>query len=601
MFQHIRDSKHRVLWFSGLSALLTAALIAAVSVLKLPNPNMILITALVFVTGVFGSVPGLISAGMILAYSLYFFSEDHSFVRFSGEGGLKVVIILFGLAGCYVIVSLLRRNWKESTASLEQANKSQERTNRSLEEAHRRLSDLTEQTQEAQKVHEAYEKVLNENVTFAHIAQALAADYAYLYYVNLETGAFIEFRSDVQNGTLKKVRQGTDFFTASSRDAVEQIAPEDRERFLKHFTKEHIVQEMDLDGSFQFRYRLLIGGKPTYVHLKATRMNNDDVHIIIGVSNVDSEMKQFKAEEQLRQERSSYARVMALAGNYICFYTVDPRTEHFREYNASADYANLGFATEGENFFLTAHQNAERTLDPRDVKRFQTRFTMNQVLRDIRESGHFMIQYRMMISDRPTYTACKAALFEEDGQEMLVFGVSNVDAEVRRELEAEKDLHDARMHATRDALTGVRNKYAYTEDEEAINQAIAEGRAEPFALVVMDVNNLKKVNDEQGHQAGDAYLQDAAALICDVFSHSPVYRVGGDEFLAIARKRDYEQIDALMERLQRESLERMKEGRAAVAGGMARFGPGDTDMATLFHRADQKMYEQKKIMKFTRG
>lgn len=93
--------------------------------------------------------------------------------------------------------------------------------------------------------------------------------------------------------------------------------------------------------------------------------------------------------------------------------------------------------------------------------------------------------------------------------------------------------------ATVDSLTGIKNKHAYAQWEEKINARIQSGDQEPFAVVVCDVNNLKAVNDLYGHKEGDAYIKRACARICGVFSHSPVFRIGGDEFVAILSGEDY--------------------------------------------------------------
>ena len=77
-----------------------------------------------------------------------------------------------------------------------------------------------------------------------------------------------------------------------------------------------------------------------------------------------------------------------------------------------------------------------------------------------------------------------------------------------------------------DALTHVKNKAAYASWEEKINEAIRKGEQEPFAVVVCDINNLKEVNDRYGHKEGDICIQNACRKICNIFSHSPVFRIG---------------------------------------------------------------------------
>ena len=113
--------------------------------------------------------------------------------------------------------------------------------------------------------------------------------------------------------------------------------------------------------------------------------------------------------------------------------------------------------------------------------------------------------------------------------------LANINAQVRREQDYERKLAAARSRANIDALTGMRNKHAYVDLEAQIDREIQAGTSDPFALVIFDVNGLKDVNDTLGHQAGDKFLQDACSEICRLFKHSPVFRIGGDEFVAVAR------------------------------------------------------------------
>ena len=157
---------------------------------------------------------------------------------------------------------------------------------------------------------------------------------------------------------------------------------------------------------------------------------------------------------------------------------------------------------------------------------------------------------------------------------------------------------ESEMVANRDAMTGVGSKHAYMVRENDINAAIAEGDAEPFAVVVCDVNGLKKINDTLGHKAGDEYIRKACTMICDIFRHSPVFRIGGDEFVAVLSGRDYAFRQELMTTLHDRSAENIKLNGAVVSGGISEFDPGqDHNVHDVFQRADEFMYQEKKVLK----
>jgi diguanylate cyclase (GGDEF)-like protein len=149
-----------------------------------------------------------------------------------------------------------------------------------------------------------------------------------------------------------------------------------------------------------------------------------------------------------------------------------------------------------------------------------------------------------------------------------------------------------------DPMTGVRSKHAYLMKEKELNQEIESDSAGEFAVAVCDVNGLKKINDTYGHKAGDDYIKEACMMVCDIFQHSPVYRVGGDEFTVIMTGRDYSIRKELLTMLHGRSLDHITAGGAVISGGMSDFRPGEDKSAhDVFQRADELMYEEKKLLK----
>ncbi|MBR3739076.1 MAG: diguanylate cyclase [Clostridia bacterium] len=150
-----------------------------------------------------------------------------------------------------------------------------------------------------------------------------------------------------------------------------------------------------------------------------------------------------------------------------------------------------------------------------------------------------------------------------------------------------------------DALTHVRNKGAYEQYGDKINAAIQKGEQEPFAVVVCDVNNLKSVNDLYGHKEGDACIQNACAKICSIFSHSPVFRVGGDEFVVFLSGVDFYQRKELMSQVNAipKDLSQVRMGET-VSAGMAEYKKDrHASLLSVFEEADKAMYERKQLLK----
>ena len=168
----------------------------------------------------------------------------------------------------------------------------------------------------------------------------------------------------------------------------------------------------------------------------------------------------------------------------------------------------------------------------------------------------------------------------------------------RRLQENEQELDHIRSIAATDSLTGVKSSTAYVSQLEEMNAEIRRGEAEPFAIVVCDLNDLKRVNDTLGHDAGDDYIREASRQICEAFRHSPVYRMGGDEFVVLLTGQDYENREELLASLDKRAEENLRTGGAVVSAGMSAYRPGrDTDARHIFERADTLMYQRKKELK----
>ena len=684
------------------SVVIMAVLIAIVVIFKVPNPNMILIAGLVFCSALFGYGGGIIAAAIMLGYTLYFFSTDHSFTQFTPENLQKVFVSLAGITADMLFVCVLKRAdirsfreideltdqlmlQKESQSALlnnmpalnfskdaetgvylycnqgfaDYAKKAtpeetigltdyeifdSETAKHFVEDDKKALSmdvphvffedvvdaegnprqfqttkmkfydsngrmcllgmcvDVTELERirkESDETKAAYQEALTTSAIYENVVYALAEDYFDLYFVNVDTGEYIEYGSWTKEGQRSTEKRGNDFFTETRDNAKKFIFEEDREHFIEALEKERLLDEIRKHGAYIYNYRLLIDGVPTYVSMKATRISGDDNHIIIGVSNVDSQVKDHIAAEQAAEERKTYLRLSALNGNLIVLYFVDPETEEYTEFSSSTEYEGLGIAKQGTDFFQTTYENSLRTIHPEDQALFHSQVTKGNILATIEQDGVFVLDYRLLSGDLPTYVRLRAAMVEENGKQMLIIGLQNEDVQIRQEQEYARKLSIARRMATIDSLTGVKNKHAYVQWEETINAEIEKGEQEPFAVVVCDINNLKAVNDLYGHKEGDNCIRNACAKICSIFSHSPVFRVGGDEFVVILTGEDFSRRKDLMEQISAipEDRSKIRIGET-VAAGMAEYDKTlKYSLQSVFEEADKVMYKRKRYLK----
>ncbi len=152
--------------------------------------------------------------------------------------------------------------------------------------------------------------------------------------------------------------------------------------------------------------------------------------------------------------------------------------------------------------------------------------------------------------------------------------------------------------AYRDSLTGVKNAAAYKDSVHQLELEMQCGDAE-YAVVVLDVNDLKLMNDLHGHKAGDALIVAACRLICRIYQHSPVFRIGGDEFAVFLKGSDYAERHVLLDRLDEEmqrTFVEIEDGKLAVsiARGMAVYDAEQfSTYGDVFIAADSAMYQNK--------
>ena len=149
-----------------------------------------------------------------------------------------------------------------------------------------------------------------------------------------------------------------------------------------------------------------------------------------------------------------------------------------------------------------------------------------------------------------------------------------------------------------DALTGAGNTTAYNEVVDQLNSQIEAGTA-VFSISAFDLNGLKKINDNFGHDNGDKMLIDTAAVIIRVYGKENVYRVGGDEFIAILSTDSSEEPDSLFEQFDRELEKENKKEKTyqypiSVSKGYSVYQKEqDHEYKSVFRRADEAMYRDK--------
>ncbi|MBE5920101.1 MAG: GGDEF domain-containing protein [Pseudobutyrivibrio ruminis] len=436
-----------------------------------------------------------------------------------------------------------------------------------------------------------------DSLTYNYIARALSEDYVDLFFVNMDTEDYVEYSPDGLNRDVSVEMRGQDFFRRLDYEYSRRVYADDIELMRNSFTKENILKMIDERGSYSITYRRMVQGVPTHVILKAVKVRSDRNHILIGINNIDAQIKERELIEKVKEERIMYSRVMSLAGDIFSIYLVDPDTEHYVCFNSTDELDEFNIPMENDNFFAESREKAKRIVHRDDLREFLSVFTKENVLTNIKNHGIFIHKYRFKLQDETIHVMLRATLVEENTGSKLIVGIMNIENQFMMEQEYAANLQAAEDKAFKDQLTGVKNKRAYVDEEERINLQIKTGYDFEFGIVVCDINGLKQINDTKGHQAGDAYIKEGCEIICDAFSRSPVFRIGGDEFVAIVQGKDYDHLNSRISKITKINSKNKKNDKVTIAVGYSLFGKNDKFVSDVFERADSVMYKNKKKMK----
>ncbi len=311
-----------------------------------------------------------------------------------------------------------------------------------------------------------------------------------------------------------------------------------------------------------------------------------------------AERQEIKLHEYNTSEITFFGIAQALCHDFDSVYYVNIHTGKYSEYIGHGTFKSFKFATKGNDFFAESIKNIPAAVYIADQKRLVDFITKENIMPSLLARKTISIRYRIVVNGEPLFYRLTAAPSVEQDGDHYVFGIQNIEENVKQEKEYAERIRLATEMANSDALTGVKNRLAYERAEERMNEEIAGGTISPFAIGVFDVNNLKKTNDKYGHEAGDVLICESARLICAAFSHSPVFRIGGDEFAVILIGADFFDREKIISKFRKIASRNKKEGRAVVSSGFADFiFSTDLKVCDVFERADDKMYENKKKLK----
>ncbi|MFS0851616.1 putative bifunctional diguanylate cyclase/phosphodiesterase [Novosphingobium panipatense] len=376
----------------------------------------------------------------------------------------------------------------------------------------------------------AFEDLLYSRMEMSGLVTALEQSQEH-YRCSVELDPQIPWISDPE-GSVTELSPRWEDTTGLSRDSslgwgwAKAAHPDDLPRVLAMWTL-----ALETDGhEADIRYRLrLHDGSFRWFRARAYPRRNANGNILAWYGNLEDIHDQVMAEQALQESEERY-RLASLASNDIIW---DFSSDHNRIQWSSAAATILGYPETMEG---TTRDWWMGRIHPADRPEVSQRF------KDVIARGQTQwvqeFRARTATGDYLNMVSHGYILRDENGTPKRIIGSLQ---DVTRQREYEARLQWAAHH---DALTGLPNRTLFNEHLEAV---FREGRSTGSCtlLMVLDVDRFKAVNDDLGHDAGDALLQEVAArLRSAVPASASVARLGGDEFAVIWRDLDVEKLAA---------------------------------------------------------
>lgn len=441
------------------------------------------------------------------------------------------------------------------------------------------------------------EKIQNEQLLRDKtIIEVLASEYSSIYYVNLTENTFETYKVFAADLPSLHYIDNSDlsYIDAYNLCVNQMVYEPDQPAMLKAGSIYNILSVLKDRESFTTVYRSKKGNGETYCEMKIARVGNDPLptHVVIGFADNSPE----KSREIEKAKNINIVR--QLAENFEAVYDVDIKTGKYISYSDSEIFSGKRFSNVimNDDLFLGIAEATDQVVYVDDRPLVRACLTRDYLQDKLSKKPYFQMDIRLIISGIPTWYRLKVVMNEDSNGQGLIVGIFNIEEQRRKDQIHMLEINRLTEEAQIDLLTGIRNKNAYMLFEKELDKTMQESK-DPFSVAVFDINDLKAVNDRLGHEEGDRLIKRVSKMICEVFKHSPVFRVGGDEFVAILKGADYEKRLAMINFIRQTASENTRTSDPVIACGISDRNDNDGCLSDVFARADEEMYQNKKYLK----
>ncbi|MBO4318670.1 MAG: EAL domain-containing protein [Mailhella sp.] len=274
-------------------------------------------------------------------------------------------------------------------------------------------------------------------ISIGRISSALTSGYESIYYVDADSGRYVEFNAQGRCEDLQIQRSGTDFFADTQSNLQKYVYKEDRERVSLSLQKNVLLDQLMGGHHFAMTYRLVIGNAPTYYHMLAVRAETrTGRNIVIGVSNMENQLHQALEDDGLLSKHHAFFSIAkALSMDFESVYYVDLTSGAYTEFTAQGAYEELEIETTGKDFFAETQINVPSVVYSEDIERVSHAMRKENLLAALDGSPAFSLDYRLMINGTPAWYRLKAVKIDKSAGSHIVIGISDISSIIRQEIE----------------------------------------------------------------------------------------------------------------------------------------------------------------------
>lgn len=320
------------------------------------------------------------------------------------------------------------------------------------------------------------------------------------------------------------------------------------------------------------------------------------VPLILSMSEKVQQEEEKRLEEQeqsMEQLRKQISIIQAVSREFTDIIIIDSKNRTAAMVKMGGKMVDLKSLTDynWRPYEDTWRQHIEKYVIAEDAQHLAYQVRLSNVEKALETAKEYVCGYRMKYKDEIyNYQVKFVHIDTEDGERgSIVASFQNINDI----LETERKRVQLEKRANTDELTGLYNRNAY---EEAMQQYRTISPAESFAVIAMDVNGLKVINDTLGHEAGDELIRGAAECMKKCFSgQGRIYRTGGDEFFALVKSDDTaveKMLDEFEDALENWSGKIVKEVSVSYGCATKHEFPNMTP-TELAKAADARMYKFK--------